>query len=256
MVALAAGGSNIPLLARQALDTGAESVLARRPEALALIADLGLETERVHPTAAKPQLLVAGRLHAMPPSLQGVPVAVEVPAPRVYRAARPVRSWDDTSAAERDWASGQANTGTHPDGLLTKPSYPEAPPEQRTPRREMSPAMRRQLAVEELEELEEAPPGGPLSAIGFTVFWYAVPLVVYAIFTLANGAAERGRAVASLIDASPQFGISLALSIAIAYVLRLVSGTWKSASVGLASAVMGGGLAIVLVSAISGQPIG
>ncbi|MFI5841076.1 hypothetical protein ACIA8K_15365 [Catenuloplanes sp. NPDC051500] len=179
----------------------------------------------------------------------------EVAAPRVYRAARPVRPWDDTSAAERDWAAGQANTGTHPDGLLTKPSYTEAPPEQRTPRREMSPAMRRQLAVEDLEELEEAP-GGPLSAIGFTVFWYAVPLVLYMIFTLANGAAERARAVASLIDASPQFGISLALSIAIAYVLRLVSGTWKSASVGLAAAVMGGGLAIVLVSAISGQPIG
>lgn len=58
------------------LDTGAESVLARRPEALRLIADLGLETERVHPTAAKPSLLVDGRLHALPPSLQGVPVAL------------------------------------------------------------------------------------------------------------------------------------------------------------------------------------
>ena len=65
------------LVEEVALDTGAESVLARRPEALALIAGLGLEAERVHPTGAGPQLLVAGRLHAMPPSLQGVPVAVE-----------------------------------------------------------------------------------------------------------------------------------------------------------------------------------
>ena len=60
-----------------ALDTGAESVLARRPEAVTLIDDLGLAGERVHPTAAKPQLLVGGRLHAMPPSLQGVPTDVE-----------------------------------------------------------------------------------------------------------------------------------------------------------------------------------
>ncbi|WP_157241033.1 hypothetical protein [Catenuloplanes japonicus] len=186
----------------------------------------------------------------------GAPTTGETPAPRVYRAARPVRPWDDTSAAERDWASGQANTGTHPDGLLTKPSYTEAPPEQRTPRREMSPAMRRQMAVEELEELEEAPPGGPLAAIGFTVFWYAVPVVLFTIFTLTQGAAERARAGATLLGAAPQFGISLALSIVIAYLLRLVSGTWKTASVGLAAAVMGGGLAIVLVSAISGQPIG
>lgn len=60
-----------------ALDTGAESVLARRPEAVALIDALGLAGERVHPTAAKPQLLVGGRLHAMPPSLQGVPTDVD-----------------------------------------------------------------------------------------------------------------------------------------------------------------------------------
>ena len=40
------------------LDTGAESVLARRPEALALIADLGLGGRRVHPTDAKPSLFV------------------------------------------------------------------------------------------------------------------------------------------------------------------------------------------------------
>lgn len=57
-----------------ALDTGAESVLARRPEATALIAELGLQSEQVHPTTAKPQLLVAGRLVTMPPSLQGIPI--------------------------------------------------------------------------------------------------------------------------------------------------------------------------------------
>ncbi|MDR7280016.1 hypothetical protein [Catenuloplanes atrovinosus] len=186
----------------------------------------------------------------------GAPAAGAAPAAGVYRASRPVRSWqDDTSAAERDWAAGQATTGTYPDGLA-RPSYADAVPEQRTPRREMSAAMRRRVAVEELDELEEAPPGGPLAAIGFTVFWYSVPVLLFTIFTLTQGAAERARAGATLLGAAPQFGISLAVSIVIAYLLRLVSGTWKTASVGLAAAVMGGGLATVLVSAISGQPIG
>jgi oxygen-dependent protoporphyrinogen oxidase len=58
------------------LDTGAESVLARRPEALALVDALGLGPDLVHPTAAQPSLLVGGRLHALPPSLQGIPVDV------------------------------------------------------------------------------------------------------------------------------------------------------------------------------------
>ncbi|CAA9314532.1 MAG: Protoporphyrinogen IX oxidase, aerobic, HemY [uncultured Friedmanniella sp.] len=80
-----------------ALDTGAESLLARRPEAMALVDDLGLGPRLVHPTAAKPALLVGGRLHVMPPSLQGVPVDVEAlagllsPAGFRYAAAEPER---------------------------------------------------------------------------------------------------------------------------------------------------------------------
>jgi oxygen-dependent protoporphyrinogen oxidase len=79
------------------LDTGAESVLARRPEALDLIAELGLRAAQVHPTAAQPQLLVGGRLHALPPSLQGVPVDVAALAGLLsvegyaYAAAEPDR---------------------------------------------------------------------------------------------------------------------------------------------------------------------
>jgi protoporphyrinogen/coproporphyrinogen III oxidase len=55
------------------LDAGAESILARRPEGLDLVNELGLSHHLVHPTAAQPQLLVGGRLHALPPSLLGVP---------------------------------------------------------------------------------------------------------------------------------------------------------------------------------------
>ena len=59
------------------LDGGAESMLARRPEGTNLAADLGLGTVLVHPTAARPALLVGGTLHAMPPSVLGVPTDLD-----------------------------------------------------------------------------------------------------------------------------------------------------------------------------------
>ncbi len=59
------------------LDGGAESVLARRPEAVRLIDDLGLGGRRVHPTAAKPQLLIKGSPQPLPPSMMGVPTDLE-----------------------------------------------------------------------------------------------------------------------------------------------------------------------------------
>jgi len=50
--------------------------LARRPEGLDLVGALGLADHLVHPTAAQPQLLVGGRLHALPSSLLGIPTDV------------------------------------------------------------------------------------------------------------------------------------------------------------------------------------
>ncbi|HYP45681.1 MAG TPA: protoporphyrinogen oxidase [Propionibacteriaceae bacterium] len=60
-----------------ALDTGAESVLARRPEAVGLIAELGLGGSLVHPTPAQPQALVGGQVRALPPSVLGVPADLD-----------------------------------------------------------------------------------------------------------------------------------------------------------------------------------
>ena len=59
------------------LDTGAEALLARRPEPIALIDSLGLSERRVHPSDAKPDLLVGGRLHRMPRSVSGVPTDLD-----------------------------------------------------------------------------------------------------------------------------------------------------------------------------------
>jgi protoporphyrinogen/coproporphyrinogen III oxidase len=68
------GGKLAPLpLNGVRLDAGAESILARRPEGLELLADLGLGARMVYPTPAQPELLVGGRLHPMPASVLGVP---------------------------------------------------------------------------------------------------------------------------------------------------------------------------------------
>jgi oxygen-dependent protoporphyrinogen oxidase len=58
------------------LDGGAESMLARRSEGTNLADDLGLGGTLVHPTAARPALLVGGAPHPLPPSLLGVPTDV------------------------------------------------------------------------------------------------------------------------------------------------------------------------------------
>jgi oxygen-dependent protoporphyrinogen oxidase len=56
------------------VDLGAESVLARRPEALDLFAELGLAGEVVHPVTSAASLVRDGRLHRLPPgTLLGVP---------------------------------------------------------------------------------------------------------------------------------------------------------------------------------------
>ncbi|HET9871354.1 MAG TPA: protoporphyrinogen oxidase [Propionibacteriaceae bacterium] len=59
------------------LDSGAESVLARRPEGLQLIADLGLTDRLVHPTPAKAQVYVEGHVHELPPQAMGVPTDLD-----------------------------------------------------------------------------------------------------------------------------------------------------------------------------------
>ncbi len=56
------------------LDVGAESMLARRPEALALLAETGLVGPVVHPVGGSATIWSRGRHHALPPrTLMGVP---------------------------------------------------------------------------------------------------------------------------------------------------------------------------------------
>jgi protoporphyrinogen/coproporphyrinogen III oxidase len=56
------------------VDVGAESVLARRPEAVALIREAGLGADLVHPVASSASVLARGVLHRLPAgTVMGVP---------------------------------------------------------------------------------------------------------------------------------------------------------------------------------------
>jgi oxygen-dependent protoporphyrinogen oxidase len=72
------------------LDVGAESILARRPEGVALAESVGLADDVVHPDTTQASILAAGALHPLPRTVMGIPtgpvdfVAVErrsVPMP-------------------------------------------------------------------------------------------------------------------------------------------------------------------------------
>jgi protoporphyrinogen/coproporphyrinogen III oxidase len=56
------------------VDLGAESVLARRPEAVDLIKAVGLAEELVHPATTSAGLWIGDRIRAIPPTVMGVPV--------------------------------------------------------------------------------------------------------------------------------------------------------------------------------------
>lgn len=70
------GGKIIPVAPEGVpLDGGPESLLARRPEAIRLVGELGLPI--VHPTAASSALLIKGRLHRLPRQAMGIPVDLD-----------------------------------------------------------------------------------------------------------------------------------------------------------------------------------
>lgn len=60
-----------------ALDVGAESLLARRPEALDLIDELGLGDARVHPATTQASIWTRGAVRPLPRTVMGIPIDVD-----------------------------------------------------------------------------------------------------------------------------------------------------------------------------------
>ncbi|WP_370942724.1 protoporphyrinogen oxidase [Amycolatopsis sp. cg5] len=68
-------------LAGQAYDVGAEAFLARRPEMLALVQEIGLGQSLTHPTGARATIRAGGTSRGLPPgTVMGVPASAEAVA--------------------------------------------------------------------------------------------------------------------------------------------------------------------------------
>lgn len=159
-------------------------------------------------------------------------------------------SWQDPP--DTQWPPRRAVEG----GGYQRGSTALAGPYERRPVSTLPEASGRQRSLLEPDDEDlEDDPGGPLAAVGFTAVWYSVPVVLFVLYMLVLDGAQQAQALRTLAGAAPQFGLSLVLSMAVAVGLRWASGSWKAASVGLAAAVMGGGLATVLNSAITGQSL-
>ncbi|MEV4810215.1 hypothetical protein [Micromonospora avicenniae] len=121
-------------------------------------------------------------------------------------------------------------------------------------------------------DLLDADPGGTLRSLLYTTACYLIPAVLVFAWLLTLDAqppagcvtditgggcdSPRAHALGSLIAGAPRYGVALASSLVVAALLRRVGTTWRSTTVALASAVVGGGLSTVLISAVTGQPIG
>jgi hypothetical protein len=114
---------------------------------------------------------------------------------------------------------------------------------------------RRSNLLDPDDEEDEQAAGGPLAAVGYTVIWYGVPVVLFVLYMLIVNRGSQSHALETAAKAAPQFGVSLVLSLLVAVGIRWVSSTWKAISVGLAAAVVGGGLATVISSAITGNSL-
>ncbi|MFJ1537607.1 hypothetical protein ACIODS_03600 [Micromonospora chalcea] len=207
------------------------------------------------------------------------------------RTAPPVREgWASPERAESFW-SGTRLAGDDPRWMETPPSAPRSPavaysaPRPRAvPRgRPVAPAgstLRRRVETigggswgRRLEDdLLDPDPGGPLRPLVYTVACYMVPAVLLLVGLLflsgqppagcvtdiTGGGCDspRTHALDSLMSAAPRFGLALVSSLVVAVLLRQVGTTWRSATVALAAAVVGGGLSTVVISAVTGNPLG
>ncbi|RQW93591.1 hypothetical protein [Micromonospora inaquosa] len=122
------------------------------------------------------------------------------------------------------------------------------------------------------DDLLDPDPGGSVRPLLYTAACYLVPAMLIFVWLLtldsqapagcvtdiSGGGCDsaRSRALGSLLAGSPRFGLALVSSLVVAALLRRVGTTWRSATIAVAAAVVGGGLSTVLISAVTGQPIG
>ncbi|SCL22590.1 hypothetical protein GA0070616_2566 [Micromonospora nigra] len=122
------------------------------------------------------------------------------------------------------------------------------------------------------DDLLDPDEGGPWRPLLYTAACYVLPAMVVFVWLLtldgqapagcvtdiSGGGCEspRTRAFGSMLAGLPRFGLAMASSLVVAVLLRRVGTAWRSTTVALAAAVVGGGMSTVMISAVTGQPIG
>ncbi|MBX7269722.1 hypothetical protein KIF24_29375 [Micromonospora sp. Llam7] len=195
------------------------------------------------------------------------------------------RFWPGTRLAGDDprWVDPPATAPRSPVVGYTAPRPRPAPrrPAQLPPARQVGmAAVRRRIEAvgtagwnRRLEDdLLDPDPGGPWLSLVYTAACYLLPAVVIFIWLMtldgtppagcvtdiSGGGCDspRARAFGAMVGGLPRFGLALVTSLAVAMLLRRVGTTWRATTVALAAAVVGGGLSTVMISAVTGQPIG
>lgn len=86
-------------------DVGAEAFIGRRPEVHALMGELGIADELVHPAGKRPLIYSAGALHSMPAgTLMGIPSGAASMEGLVDEAT--LQKIADDASTELDWSQG------------------------------------------------------------------------------------------------------------------------------------------------------
>jgi hypothetical protein len=108
------------------------------------------------------------------------------------------------------------------------------------------------------EDEEDAP--GFLHTALVTTAWYTIPLLLYTMYVLTldgsaqagDGQSPRENALNGLLGGMPRVCVALVTSLAVALLIRLIGRGWRAATIGFASAVVGGGVATVIFTALTG----
>jgi hypothetical protein len=105
-----------------------------------------------------------------------------------------------------------------------------------------------------------------LATFGWTAAWYAVPVALFAAWSLTFPAdpgtacarptdnaclSPRAAALINLLHGLPRIGVALGIALLMAGLIRLGSAAWRPVTVGFSAAVIGAGVATVLYSVFS-----
>jgi hypothetical protein len=118
-----------------------------------------------------------------------------------------------------------------------------------------------------MDDVDDDPVPATMPALTWTVGFFLVPALLFLAWALTRSGvapsacvdavgggpcpSPRAEAVGSLADALPALGGALALAMLAAAALRRLATAWRPATVGLAAAVIGAGIA-TLVAAVVG----